>query len=103
MDGDLPAAISSERGRDEMATAASAFITYHDISSTKIKTEKTLDLLREYDDFSAPILNSFYELNQIDNSVCEIVQDEILANGLGSSNPYEIKVPRSVNQLPLQC
>ena len=92
MDGDLPAAISSERGRDEMATAASAFITYHDISSTKIKTEKTLDLLREYDDFSAPILNSFYELNQIDNSVCEIVQDEILANGLGSSNPYEIKV-----------
>ena len=92
MDGDLPATIDSERGRDEVAKAASAFMTYHDINSTKIKAEKTLDLLQEYDDSSAPILNSFFELNQIDNSVCEIVQDEILANGLGSSNPYEIRV-----------
>ena len=85
-------AVDSEKGRDQIATAASAFMTYHDVNSTKIKTEKTLDLLRDYDDFSAPILNSFFELNQIDNSVCEIVQDEILANGLGSSNPYEIRV-----------
>ena len=92
MDGDLPAAVDSEKGRDQIAKAASTFMTYHDINSTKIKTEKTLDLLRDYDDFSAPILNSFFELNQIDNSVCEIVQDEILANGLGSSNSYEIRV-----------
>ena len=62
LDGDLPAAVDSEKGRDQIAKAASTFMTYHDTNSTKIKTEKTLDLLRDYDDFSGPILNSFLNL-----------------------------------------
>tara|TARA_Y100000589_G_scaffold82536_1_gene76433 strand:- start:411 stop:1880 length:1470 start_codon:yes stop_codon:yes gene_type:complete len=92
MNGDLPAAIEVDIGRNRIARATAAFLNYHKGSSFDSRSEENLNVLREYDDFSSPILDSFFELNQMDNSVCEIVQDEILANGMGSGTPYQIKV-----------
>ena len=92
MDGDLPADIGFESGRNKIARATAAFLAYHKSTRFDSRSEQTLNVLREYDEFSSPILDSFFELNQMDNSVCEIVQDEILANGMGSGTPYQIKV-----------